>query len=152
MSRVTYLSLVSVYAPTYNSPQEQKDVFYDDLCCTINSVSENDILIVLGNFNARVGAGSSEMETSQWDGVKGQHGVGKTNEAGTSLITFCALNGLTVMNAWFEKKDMYKYIWQHPGSKKWHCIDYILMRTLKESFVVMFLLFVRQIVGLTINC
>ena len=47
MSRDTYLSVVSVYAPTYNLLQEQKDVFYDDLCCTINSVSEDDILIVL---------------------------------------------------------------------------------------------------------
>ena len=36
MSRDTYLSVVSVYAPTYNSPQVQKDVFYDDLCCTCN--------------------------------------------------------------------------------------------------------------------
>ena len=119
MGRNTYLSVVSVYAPTYNSPQEHKDVFYDDLCCTINSVSEDDTLIVLGDFNARVGAGSSEMERSQWDGVRGQHGVGKTNEAGTSLLTFCALNGLTVINTWFEKKDMYnKYTWQHPGNKK----------------------------------
>ena len=99
MSKDTYLSVVSVYAPTYNSPQEQKDVFYDDLCCTINSVSEDDILIVLGDFNARVGAGSSEMERSQWDGLRGQHGVGKTNEAGISLLTFCALNGLTVMKS-----------------------------------------------------
>ena len=65
MIRDTYLSVVSVYAPTYNSPQEQKDVFYDDLCCTINSVSEDNTLIVLGDFNARVGAGSSEMERSQ---------------------------------------------------------------------------------------
>ena len=45
--------LFSVYAPM--------DMFYDDLCCTINSVCEEDILIVLGDFNARVGTATSEI-------------------------------------------------------------------------------------------
>jgi len=39
-----YLSVVSVYAPTYHLPQE--DMFYDDLCCLINSISEDDLFFV----------------------------------------------------------------------------------------------------------
>ena len=35
-SRNIYLSVVSVYAPTYHAPLDQKDAFYDDLSCTIN--------------------------------------------------------------------------------------------------------------------
>ena len=31
-------------------------------------------------------------------------------------------------NTWFEKKDIHKSTWQHPKSKKWHCIDYAIMR------------------------
>jgi len=50
------------------------------------------------------------------------------------LLTFCALNGLSVMNTWFEKSDIYKYTWQHPGSKRWHCIDYILMRQSQRKY------------------
>ena len=49
-------------------------------------------------------------------------------------LAFCAVNGLTVMNTWYEKKDIYKYTWQHPGSKMWHCIDYILMRQSQRTF------------------
>ena len=48
-------------------------------------------------------------------------------------MTFCAVNGLTVINTWYEK-DIYKYTWQHPGSKMWHCIDYILMRQSQRTF------------------
>jgi len=48
--RDVYLSVVSVYSPTYHSPQEQKDVFYDNLCCTIKSVCEGDLLVVSGDF------------------------------------------------------------------------------------------------------
>ena len=71
---------------------------------------------------------------SQWNGVRDLHGVGKVNEVGTSLLTFCALHGLCVMNTWYEKKDMYKYTWQYPGSKMWHCIDYILMHQSQRKF------------------
>ena len=36
MSRDTYLSVVSAYAPTYNSPQKQKDVFM--MICVVPSI------------------------------------------------------------------------------------------------------------------
>lgn len=29
--------------------------------------------------------------------------------------------------AWFQKKGIHKVTWQHPGSKKWHYIDYAIM-------------------------
>ena len=32
------------------------------------------------------------------------------------------------MNTFFEKKSIHKHTWQHPGSKKWHCIDYVIMK------------------------
>ena len=54
--------------------------------------------------------------------------MGKMNESGEALLSFCALNELVIMNTTFEKKDIHKYTWQHPGSKKWHCIDYVIMR------------------------
>ena len=46
-----YLTVISVYAPTFCSPQEHKDQFYDDLMCTINSVCQDDLLLVVGDFN-----------------------------------------------------------------------------------------------------
>ena len=57
--------------------------------------------------------------------VQGVHGTGKINEA---LLNFCALNEVTITNTFFEKKAIHKNTWQHPGSKKWHCIDYLIMR------------------------
>ena len=49
------------------------------------------------------------------------------NENGEALLTFCALNELVIMNTTFKKKNIHKYTWQHPGSKQWHCIDYVIM-------------------------
>ena len=50
------MSVISVYAPTYNSPQEQKDKFYYDLQQAADSVPDDHLLLVLGDFNVRVGS------------------------------------------------------------------------------------------------
>ena len=67
-------------------------------------------------------------EDDVWNGVCSCHGVGRMNERGEALLSWCALNGLVVMNTTYEKKQIHKYSWQHPGSKQWHCIDHIIMR------------------------
>ena len=54
--REVFVSVISVYAPTYNSPQEQKDEFYYDLQQAADSVPEDHLLLVLADFNVRVGS------------------------------------------------------------------------------------------------
>ena len=130
------VSVVSVYAPTYRASNEIKEEFFSDLQNTLNNIDQEDFLILVGDFNARVGSSdreSSEM-ASTWEGVRGYHGVGRENDAGKELLSFCALNELTLMNTFFEKHTTYKYTWQHPGSKKWHCIDYIILRQKQRRF------------------
>ena len=48
-------TLVSVYAPTMTNPDDIKDKFYEDLDSIITSTPNSDKLIILGDFNARVG-------------------------------------------------------------------------------------------------
>ena len=40
------------------------------------------------------------------------------------------------MNTRFEKKNIHKHTWQHPDSKQWHWIDYIIMRQKAEELVL----------------
>ena len=54
--------------------------------------------------------------------------MGKMNEAGQALLSFCSLNEMAIMNTYLKKKTSHKHTWQHSGSKKWHCIDYVIMR------------------------
>ena len=119
-----HLSMVSVYAPTFHSPQQDKDDFYADLQRVIDLVPDSDMLVILGDWNARVGSNLDGV----WDGVLGVHGLGKMNEAGMFLLSFCSMNCLSIMNTMYEKRDIHKRSWQHPGTKKWHSIDFILMR------------------------
>ena len=59
--------------------------------------------------------------------VRGPHGLAEMNDAGKELLSFLELNEARVCNTWFEKKVIHS-TWQHPKSKKWHCIDYAIMR------------------------
>ena len=129
-----YSTVVSVYAPTFCSPQEHKDHFYDDLMCTINSVCQEDLLLVVGDFNARVGSNQLDSNNAEWSVIRVKHGVSNVNKAGRALLTFCAVNGLTMMIILYERKDIYKYTWQHPHSKMW---SKFWWRNLRELFVEM---------------
>ena len=63
-----------------------------------------------------------------WTGVLGRHGVGNCNDNGCLLLEFCSGHELTITNTMFQKKDRYKTTWQHPRSKHWHQLNYILTR------------------------
>ena len=76
-----FVTFVSAYAPTMTNPDEVKDKFYEDLNALISNVPTNDKLIILGDFNARVGC-----DSESWDGTIGKHGVGKCNSSGLLLL------------------------------------------------------------------
>ena len=48
------------------------------------------------------------------------------NLAGHELLEFCAINSLSIMNPWFQKKEIHKGTWTHPATKKGHMIDSVL--------------------------
>ena len=56
--------------------EEVKEEIYSDLRETIRRVPTVDRLILVGDFNARVGS-----DTEKWKGVLGSHGVGKLSKS-----------------------------------------------------------------------
>ena len=78
------VTLVSVYAPTLSATPDAKDAFYESLASIIRSVPSSEHLILLGDFNARVGA-----DNDSWPTCLGPFGVGKMNENGQRLLELC---------------------------------------------------------------
>ena len=58
----------------------------------MDTVPEDHLLLILEDFNARVGSGCSEQEKHQWVGVSE---VGEINESREVLLSFCALDCLS---------------------------------------------------------
>lgn len=115
-----HLTIISVYAPTMTYEETSKDQFYSQLDVLVSGC-KNDKLIIMGDFNARVGQGHMA-----WPNVLGYHGVGKTNSNGERLLNFCAQHGLIITNTLFKSPDAHKTTWMHPRSKHWHQIDFVL--------------------------
>ena len=93
----TNATLISAYAPTVTNPDEIKDRFYEELDSLISSVPQSEKLIVLGDFNARVGT-----DHQAWHNIIGKHGVGKCNSNGLLLLRTCATHDLAITNTMFR--------------------------------------------------
>ena len=117
------LSILSVYAPTLASSNETKESFYDDLDKAIKNIPASHKLLVIGDFNARVGT-----DYKSWENIIGRHGVGNENSNGTLLLSLCSQHDLAITNTMFQQADKHKTTWMHPGSKQWHLIDYVITR------------------------
>lgn len=118
-----YLTLICAYAPTLSSSEDAKDGFYDSLSAALSHVPTSDSLLVLGDFNARVGA-----DCSSWPFALGHFGVGSLNSSGQRLLELCAQHSLCVTNSFFPGPVHHKVSWQHPRSKRWHQLDMVLCR------------------------
>ena len=117
--------VLSCYAPTFATSREVKIEFFDMLQQALSGIPSREPFLVLGDFNARVG---SHVTGGEWWSVRGPHGHGELNEAGKELLTFLSINGATVCNTWFQKRVIHMTTWQHSKSKKWHCIDFAIVR------------------------
>ena len=119
-----HLKLVSVCAPTMQRSQEEKELLYSQLLNVIKTNS-NDHLIILGNFNARVGC-----DWMSWPNILGKHGVGRMNSNGLMLLDICTQNDLLVMGLMFQMKNSLKTTWKDLRSKHWHQFDHVLVNHL----------------------
>ncbi len=124
--KADHIHVLSCYAPTRAASREVKDEFFAKLQQALAAVPPDEMYIILGDFNAHVG--SQDESDDPWGGVRGPHGFEGANDAGKELVSFLSINGATVCNTWFKKRDIQKQTWQHSKSKQWHCKDYVIMR------------------------
>ena len=76
---------------------EVKDKFYDDLDSVISVPPRTEKLIILRDFNAKVG---TDYQT--WEGVIGSEGVGQFNSNELLLLRKCAEYELLITNTVFR--------------------------------------------------
>lgn len=123
LSNDNYLNVISVYAPTLDKDDDVKNKFYEEVTQVLSQVRPRDQVLLLGDFNARVG-----QDCEAWPKVLGRHGVGNMNSNGQLLLSLCSQFELAITNTMFRLPSKYKTTWMHPRSKHWHLIDYAIVR------------------------
>ena len=53
--RKVNMTIVQVYAPTSMALEEEQDSFFNKLQSTIDRTPKGDVIIIIGDFNAKVG-------------------------------------------------------------------------------------------------
>ena len=117
------VTIIATYAPTLTSDIDVKESFYSQLSAIVQKTSSTERLMILGDFNARVGANSSA-----WPDILGSHGYGNMNDNGQRLLEFCSIHKLCVPSSFFQGSNSSKVTWRHPRSKRWHQLDHVLVK------------------------
>ena len=73
------ITVIQVYAPTSNAEEAEIERFYEDLQDLLELTAPQNVLFIIGDWNAKVGS----QETP---GVTGKFGLGVRNEAEQRLI------------------------------------------------------------------
>ena len=72
------ITVIQVFAPTTNAEEADVERFCDDLQDLLELTPKNDVLFIIGDWNAKV-------ESQEIPGVTGKFGLGVQNEAGQRL-------------------------------------------------------------------
>ena len=118
-----FATVLSVFAPALQAETGVNEAFYRNLHNLLQQVDFKDKLLILGDFNARVG-----RDFELWKGVSRRHGIGNCNDNGRLLLEFCSEHQLVIANTLFQQRDRFKATWRHPRSKHWQLMDYVLTR------------------------
>ena len=127
-SKYTKLTVIACYAPTEDADEADKDAFYDQLQAVTDEVPTHDLVMVLGDLNARPGNNNIGR-----DRVMGKHGIGTINDNGERLCHFCEENNMVIRGTLFQHRDIHKTTWTSPSVTIKSQIDHILIKGKRRS-------------------
>ena len=112
------LSIIQAYSPTSDANTAELEKFYESLDEAKRQCKSSDIVIVIGDLNAKVGNGRESY-------VVGPYGLGERNANGDNWVEWCMANGHCIMNTWFKNHPRRLWTWVSPDGETKNQIDYI---------------------------
>ena len=124
------MTVIQPYAPINDAMDEQKIESYNQLQDTISDYNRNDLLVVMGDLNAKVRNNNTNRRE-----VMRKFGIGIMNDSGERLCDFCSANGFVITGTIFPHKDIHKLTWRSPDGRTVNQIDHVLVNgNMRRSF------------------
>ncbi|KAK7107318.1 hypothetical protein V1264_015265 [Littorina saxatilis] len=114
------MDVIQCYAPTNDSEEEEKDDFYNRLLTIIQDRPKRNIIIVMGDFNAKIGSDNRGYEE-----IMGQQGLGEMNDNGERFADMCATSDLVIGGSVFHHRRIHKATWVSPDLRTENQIDHV---------------------------
>ena len=95
------IKIIQIYASTSTYNDEEIEQFYETVDNTIQESHKKDILIVHGDFNAKLGSDENE----EWAECAGRFGIGVRNYISQILLEFAGKHRLLAVNTLFHIKS-----------------------------------------------
>ena len=101
---------IKVYASTTDAEQAGVKWFYEDLQDLLELKPQKDVLLIIGDWNAKVGKQEIPRVTAKF-------GLGVQNEAGQRLTEFRQENTLVIANILFQQHKRRLHTWTSPDGQ-----------------------------------
>ena len=116
------VTMINVHAPTEDKDIEVKEQFYQQLERVYDSIPGNDVKLILGDLNAKIG------KEKEYGGTIGRDSLHeKSNENGKNLIDFAMSKNMIVSSTFFPHKGIHKRTWSSPDGVTFNQIDHVLI-------------------------
>ena len=115
------IAIIQTYAPTSSHSDDEIQEHYDEINKMLKEVKSTNVLIIAGDFNAKIGKGS-------YQDLVGNYGLGDENPRGDRVLQFCIEKNLDVTNTTFQHPNRLLYTWKSPGDVSRNQIGYLLIR------------------------
>ena len=106
---------------TSTASDDQIDDFYGNLEDVIDNLPRRDLIILMGNFIAKIGKLHEKYDNIGVNGLRERNGRGDKREE------FCMANSFFIGNTLFAQPPRRLYTWVSPGDRARKQIDYIMV-------------------------
>ena len=114
------INIIQAYAPTSDHSDDETEVFYEEMKQAMSYVKCGEVVIAMGDFNAKVVCGE-HLD------ITGQFGLGSRNDSGSRLLQFYEENNMMIANTYYQHPKRRLYTWRSPGDIYRNKIGFILI-------------------------
>ena len=103
-----------------------KEEWYDQLQAAVSKVPQHDVLLIMGDMNAKTGSDNTDRERAM-----GREGCVK-------FVNFCLNNNCVIGGTIFQHKEIHKLTWKSQDGRTVNQIDHVVInnkwrRSLKDG-------------------